>query len=102
MTFAQSFALTATALLLEAFIGYPDFLVRAIGHPVMWMGALIDWTETRFNRAGWDAAQQRLASIASLVFWLLCAGACGAVLTWLCGTKSVGQLILALLASSLL
>ena len=34
-------ALTLLALLIELMVGYPDWLARAIGHPVTWMGRLI-------------------------------------------------------------
>jgi adenosylcobinamide-phosphate synthase len=33
--------LALAALLVEATIGYPAFVYRAIGHPVTWMGALL-------------------------------------------------------------
>jgi adenosylcobinamide-phosphate synthase len=99
---ASSFALVACALALEALIGYPDWLFRKIGHPVMWIGALLHVTETRLNRSGADARQQRLAGIASLLSWLVCAAASGLVITWLCGASFAGWLVLVLLATSLL
>ncbi|MGI9372324.1 MAG: adenosylcobinamide-phosphate synthase CbiB [Hyphomicrobiales bacterium] len=37
------------ALLVERFTGYPKALLKAIGHPVMWMGVLITWLENRLN-----------------------------------------------------
>jgi adenosylcobinamide-phosphate synthase len=43
-------ALTLLALMIEAMAGYPDRLVRSIGHPVIWMGALIAVLERRWNR----------------------------------------------------
>jgi adenosylcobinamide-phosphate synthase len=43
-------ALTLLALLIEAMAGYPDRLVRSIGHPVIWMGGLIAALERRWNR----------------------------------------------------
>jgi adenosylcobinamide-phosphate synthase len=43
-------ALTLLALLIEAMAGYPDRLVRSIGHPVIWMGSLIAALERRWNR----------------------------------------------------
>ena len=33
--------ITFLALLTEAIVGYPDWLVQTIGHPVTWMGRLI-------------------------------------------------------------
>jgi adenosylcobinamide-phosphate synthase len=43
-------ALTLLALLIEAMVGYPDRLVRSIGHPVIWMGGLIAALERQWNR----------------------------------------------------
>jgi adenosylcobinamide-phosphate synthase len=37
-------------LLLERLVGYPVPLLRAIGHPVIWMGALIGWLDRTSNR----------------------------------------------------
>lgn len=52
----------ALALMIDAVIGWPDWLFRRIGHPVTWIGALIDRLETRWNhgapghRRAWGAA----------------------------------------------
>jgi adenosylcobinamide-phosphate synthase len=43
-------ALTALAVLIELIAGYPDWLVRSIGHPVTWMGRLIAALERGWNR----------------------------------------------------
>lgn len=42
-------ALAFFALLIEAAVGYPDRLLRAIGHPVIWMGRLIGWLDRTLN-----------------------------------------------------
>jgi adenosylcobinamide-phosphate synthase len=41
--------LTALAVLIEIIAGYPDWLLRSIGHPVIWMGRLIATLERRWN-----------------------------------------------------
>ena len=102
MSFADGFGLAAAALVTEAVIGYPDFVLRVIGHPVMWIGALIGATEARLNQPAASARQQRPAGIASLVVWLICAGACGGLILWLCGRSVFGMAVLVVLASSLL
>ena len=102
MTIANGFGLAAAALAIEAAFGYPAFLLRAIGHPVMWIGALIDATETWLNRPTWAPGLQKLAGAASLIFWLLCVGACGGLVAWVCGRLVFGMTIPALVASSLL
>jgi adenosylcobinamide-phosphate synthase len=101
MTLAGAFGLTATALALEAIFGYPAFLLRRIGHPVMWIGALIGATESRLNQQSLSARAQKLYGVAALVFWLVCVGVCGVVMR-LFGTSILGELVLALLATSLL
>lgn len=37
------------AAVLERFVGYPAWVVDRIGHPVMWIGKLIERLEARFN-----------------------------------------------------
>ena len=54
----------AGALLLDAAFGYPDWLVRAIGHPVMWTGALIGTLDRHLPRT-------RRAGVLALVVLLL-------------------------------
>ncbi len=50
MHLASNLGLTACALALEAVAGYPGGALRAIGHPVMWAGALIDRMDQAWNR----------------------------------------------------
>jgi len=40
------------ALAVDALIGWPDRLHARIGHPVTWLGALIDALDARWNRPG--------------------------------------------------
>jgi len=102
MSVANGFGLAAAALAIEAAFAYPAFLLRAIGHPVIWIGALIGATEARLNRRTWPPKLQKLSGVASLIFWLLCIGACGGLVAWVCGRSIFGMPILAVLASSLL
>jgi adenosylcobinamide-phosphate synthase len=69
-------ALTLVALLIEAVAGYPDRLARSIGHPVMWMGALIGALERRWNRPTASPERRRMLGIAAL---LIVVGFVGAV-----------------------
>jgi adenosylcobinamide-phosphate synthase len=48
--FAAHLLLLCCALLLDAVVGYPDALFRAIGHPVTWIGALIAALDRRLPR----------------------------------------------------
>jgi len=51
------------ALALDALVGWPDRLYRRIGHPVTWLGALIDALDVRLNREDWRPWERRLAGI---------------------------------------
>ena len=64
-------ALTLLALLLELMLGYPDWLVRAVGHPVTWMGRLIGALDRGLNR---DAATPALRRMAGTVAVLILVG----------------------------
>lgn len=67
--------LALLALLIELVVGYPDALMKAIGHPVTWMGRLITFLDTRLNRDGADAESRRRAGAIALFFLLLIVGA---------------------------
>jgi adenosylcobinamide-phosphate synthase len=47
------------ALLTERLFGYPDWLYRAIGHPVTWMGRLIACLDARWNTEHSDFSTRR-------------------------------------------
>ncbi|MCQ8241300.1 adenosylcobinamide-phosphate synthase CbiB [Rhizosaccharibacter radicis] len=54
-------------LLIEALLGYPDRLFRRIGHPVVWIGALIGALERRLNDPILPEARRRLNGVAALL-----------------------------------
>jgi adenosylcobinamide-phosphate synthase len=68
MPHLSTIELALAALLLEAAVGYPAFVYRAIGHPVTWMGALLAGLERRLNRP--DAPGNRLRGIVTLAVLL--------------------------------
>ncbi|WP_265499440.1 adenosylcobinamide-phosphate synthase CbiB [Paracoccus beibuensis] len=51
----------ALALLLDALIGWPGALFRRIGHPVTWLGRLIDVLDRRLNAGAGRRAKGALA-----------------------------------------
>jgi adenosylcobinamide-phosphate synthase len=55
------------ALLIEATVGYPDWLVQAIGHPVTWMGRLIGMSDNILNREDGSRAGRRALGAVSLL-----------------------------------
>ena len=59
--------LTLAALLIDAVVGYPDRLVRSIGHPVSWIGRLIGALERYCNRDTAEPVQRRALGIITLL-----------------------------------
>jgi adenosylcobinamide-phosphate synthase len=55
------------ALLIEAMVGYPYWLVLAIGHPVIWMGQLIGLLDDTLNHESMSRASRRAAGVISLL-----------------------------------
>lgn len=72
-------ATTLLALLIEVIIGYPDRLFRAIGHPVIWIGKLIDLLDRILNHETTSSATRRTAGIfaALCIVGVPAAMACG-------------------------
>lgn len=59
--------LALAALILDSLLGYPQGLVRRIGHPVTWMGALIAWLDRAWNRPELSDTARRVAGVVSVV-----------------------------------
>lgn len=55
----------------EAIVGYPEFLIRAIGHPVMWIGGLISTLDRKLNRPDWSYRQREAAGMLALLVIVL-------------------------------
>jgi adenosylcobinamide-phosphate synthase len=55
------------ALLIEAMVGYPYWLVLAIGHPVIWMGQSIGLLDDTLNHESMSRASRRAAGVISLL-----------------------------------
>lgn len=92
----------ALALLIERIAGYPAPLLAAIGHPVMWMGRLIEMLDRRLNRSGLPGAARKRRGVASLLLLLLAVGAPAALLAGLLRSIPFGWVAEALFASTLL
>src|SRR5260370_24593338 len=65
--------LTLLALLFEIMLGYPDRLMRLIGHPVTWMGALIGALDGGLNRNSAAAAARRMAGTITVLILIAAA-----------------------------
>lgn len=55
----RNISLVCMASVTDAAIGYPQALVRRIGHPVMWIGALIDRLDRTLNTPDRTPSQRR-------------------------------------------
>src|SRR5262249_44775411 len=95
-------ALTFLALLIELIVGYPDWLVRAIGHPVTWVGRLIGTLDKTWNRDGDDARRRRLMGVLAVVLIVATTGLVALAAERLLLALPFGLVGAALLASSLL
>jgi adenosylcobinamide-phosphate synthase len=95
-------ALTLAALLLELVIGYPDRVLRAIGHPVTWMGALIDALDRRLNRDAATPAVRRAAGVFTLLLLIAAVGVMTFALARATLALPFGLLVTALVASTFL
>jgi len=84
------------ALILERLVGYPDALVRPIGHPVIWMGRLIGLLDNRLNN------RTRGRGVLALVLLLLATALVTVPIAWLLRSFPFGWVIEAILATSLL
>jgi adenosylcobinamide-phosphate synthase len=87
-------------MVIELCIGYPEPLVRAIGHPVTWMGASFGALEGRLNRG--PAPRRRAAGILTLGIVLGVVGAIAVVAQWQLLRLPFGIVVLAVLASTMI
>ncbi len=90
------------ALALDAILGDPPWLYRAVPHPVALLGRVIDWAETRFNREGGRRSQSLQRGL--LVAVAIPGGAFGLgwALSQLFSGVGGGWLLEAILASTLI
>jgi adenosylcobinamide-phosphate synthase len=102
MPLSYSLPLALAAFAVEALIGYPVPLYRAIGHPVTWMGRWLEILDARLNRPNLRFAARRALGAVALCLYL----ASVALVAWaatraLVPLSTFGFAALALLASSL-
>jgi adenosylcobinamide-phosphate synthase len=102
MTVQLNLVAALAALLIEAILGYPDWLTRHIGHPVVWMGKLIDLLDARLNRPTWTARSRRGAGALALLILIIAVAVPSVVLE--CGLRALpfGALAVAFAASTLI
>jgi adenosylcobinamide-phosphate synthase len=97
-----SLTLALAAAVVEALVGYPAPLYRAIGHPVTWMGRWLAGLEAIANRPTLSFAARRAMGVGVLLLYLASIALVGwlatrALLPW----RPFGFVAVALLAASL-
>ncbi len=100
----MSFGLALTAGIIDAAVGYPDILYRAIGHPVTWMGRLIAWADKEWNSEQDSADDRSDRGILLVVALLILSVLLGLMISWLCHAllpPLLAFIVIAILASSL-
>ncbi|SFU04343.1 adenosylcobinamide-phosphate synthase CbiB [Mesorhizobium sp. YR577] len=90
------------SLLVELGLGYPDRLVRAIGHPVIWIGQLISFLDKNLNRATQSDASRRICGVVALIVLIAIPAGIAFFLETLFSLSPLGIVASALLASTLL
>src|SRR5271166_4133234 len=99
----MSVALALLAMLIELALGYPQWLLRIIGHPVTWIGRLIGALDRRLNRDGqaWHEARRRFAGILAVLIVASAAGSAAYLLQLALFRLPFGLFVAAVAASSL-
>jgi adenosylcobinamide-phosphate synthase len=90
------------AALLDAAFGDPDWLYRAVPHPVVLMGRVVGWTDRRFNDARAPEQDRKRNGIIAAALLTAGALALGWALDEFLRQSWIGGLIEAVLASTLI
>jgi len=90
------------AVLIEAVLGYPDWLFRAIGHPVTWMGRLVHILDRTLNRVSMNDRERRAAGIMAILVLVVIAAGAALFLEYGLRRLPFGFAMTAILASSLI
>jgi adenosylcobinamide-phosphate synthase len=88
------------ALAVEACVGYPHAIYRAIGHPVVWMGRAIEALERRWNKPELGDGVRRWLGIATVVVIAGGAAAIGYALQAMASNVSFGSVLIILIATT--
>jgi adenosylcobinamide-phosphate synthase len=89
------------ALALESLIGYPDAVFRAVGHPVTWIGTMLDWLDRQLNAPALPDAKRRQLGIAAIAVVTLVPALAAFALQQLLLPYTLGIVVLALAGSTL-
>jgi adenosylcobinamide-phosphate synthase len=90
------------ALILDAALGDPDWLYRAIPHPVVLFGRAIDWLDGRLNRESDGAAVRHALGMVAMIVLIAASVLVGWILHSLLAAIPLGWIVEALLMSTLI
>jgi len=99
---AFTLALALAALLIEAFFSYPPKVYAAIGHPVGWIGALINRLDGWLNASRLSAETRKTGGIAAIAIIVVVAGGVSYMFADWAGHGIIGFALLACIVSSLI
>lgn len=88
------------ALILEACVGYPCRLLAAIGHPVMWIGRVLDACERDWNNPRARPERRRLLGIATMLIVVGLAAGAGLAVAWLTNRIEYGDFLIIVVATA--
>ncbi len=98
----MSVTLAVLAMLIELCAGYPQSLLRAIGHPVTWIGGLIAALDRALNRDNAEPEVRRAAGIVAVLVLLVMVGTIAFICQHALLRLPFGIIAVALLASTLI
>lgn len=85
-------------LAIDALIGWPKPVFAAIGHPVTWIGRLIDALDRWLNIEGTDDRDRRMAGLAAALLTIAAAAVTGAVVQWILPGGLIGVVLCGVVA----
>ncbi|VIO71866.1 Cobalamin biosynthesis protein CobD [Bradyrhizobium ivorense] len=83
---------------LDALIGWPNWLFARVGHPVTWLGSLIDAVDGGWNRSSDPPALRRAAGVAGALLVIALAVAVGWAVQTALGSGWVRVIVVGILA----
>ncbi|MBN8990095.1 MAG: cobalamin biosynthesis protein [Rhizobiales bacterium] len=102
LTWSDTLFVVVVALAFDALIGDPDWLWRRLPHPVAMMGSLIGWLDRTFNVEARSPAQRKLAGIGVVILLLTISALSGWLIEIALRQLALGNLLIALVASTLI
>jgi adenosylcobinamide-phosphate synthase len=90
------------SVVVERLLGYPNWLYRAIGHPVTWMGKLIDYMDEHMNTMAHVKSLSRLNGVLAMLLLCTTVWFVATAIEAVCRVIPYGFVITALLASTLI